>query len=84
VTKIQRPSISSRRPLSLYPVSEGESIYEFMIPGYAGEPECGGLIRIWRDRTGRMGIEISRVDVPGLEVIVKADDGDQVSIEVTP
>jgi hypothetical protein len=68
----------------LYPSPDGTSVYEFSIPGYAGNPECGGLITLRRDLDGRMAIEISRVDDPGLEVIVIADDGDQASVAVTP
>ena len=72
--KIRRPVVRARLPRSLYPQIEGESVYEFDIPGYAGMPECSGLLTVRRHVDGRAEVIVSRFDDPGLIVTVKPDE----------
>lgn len=72
--RIGRPVVRARLPRSLYSSPDGESTYEFDIPGTAGMPRCSGLITLTRHVDGRMSLTVSRVDYDGLDVIVEPSD----------
>lgn len=73
---VRRPVVRARLPRSLYPTAEGESVYEFDIPGCAGMPRCGGLLTVRRYIDGRAELVVSRFYADQMAVVVRPDDAD--------
>lgn len=66
--------IRARLPRSLYPATDGESVYEFEIYGCAGMLTCGGLITVRRHIDGRAEVVVSRFHADEVAVVVRADE----------
>ncbi len=67
--KKKRPVVRARLPRVLYPVADGECVYEFEIPGYGGFPTASGLIRLRRNGDDVPEISIVNVDDDQLVVV---------------
>lgn len=74
----KRPVVRARLPRVLFPTADGESVYEFEIPGCGGYPDATGLIRLRRNGDDRPEIAIVKVDDDQLVVVGPVMDSEVV------